>query len=90
VSALNHPNIISIYDAGEEQGTPYLVFELLKRRLLSHAAGGAPEDPQLLDVAVHIADGLAAAHTRNTTHRDPKSENFMILRRPGELIGWKW
>jgi Tol biopolymer transport system component len=80
-SRLNHPNIVSIYDIGEEDDCPYIIFELLDgdslRTLLT--AGPLPLR-RLLDITVQVAHGLSAAHAANITHRDLKPENIMILR----------
>ena len=74
VSALNHPNILAIYDVGEQDGTPYMVSELVSGKPLTVA-----ENPrQLLDAAVQIADGLAAAHQVGIIHRDLKPQNILI------------
>jgi tetratricopeptide (TPR) repeat protein len=80
-SALNHPNIVTIYEVGADDGTPYIVMEYIDGRdlrTLIHA--GAPPVSKILDVAAQIADGLAAAHERGIIHRDLKPENIMITR----------
>ena len=79
-SRLNHPNIVSIYDIGEEGGSPYIVFELLDGEPLRALLGAGPMAVRkLLDIAAQIADGLSAAHARDITHRDLKPENIMIV-----------
>jgi eukaryotic-like serine/threonine-protein kinase len=79
VAVLNHPNIVSIFDFGEESGVQYTVSELVVgeslRFLLRH---GPLPTRKLLDIAVQIADGLAAAHAAGIAHRDLKPENIMI------------
>jgi serine/threonine protein kinase len=78
-SCLNHPNILSIYDIGEEQGLPYIVSELLSGESLREIiARGAVPMRTLLDIAVQTADGLAAAHAAGITHRDLKPENLFL------------
>ena len=80
-SRLNHPNIVAIYDVGEEDGSPYIVSELLEGVSLREAMeDGALPLRKLLDVAVQIAVGLAAAHSQDICHRDLKPENVMVLR----------
>jgi eukaryotic-like serine/threonine-protein kinase len=80
-SRLNHPNILTIFDTGEEDGSPYIVSELLEGESLraSIPPGGMPLR-RLLDIAVQIADGLAAAHAAHLVHRDLKPDNIMVLR----------
>jgi Tol biopolymer transport system component len=77
VAALNHPNIIALYDIGEQNGVAYIVTELIDGTSLRDMKLSQRE---LLDVAGQIADGLAAAHAANITHRDVKPENVMVTR----------
>jgi len=78
-SALNHPNIVTVYDIGEDAGRTYLSMELLEgvnlRQLLD--GGGLPLS-KALQIATQIADGLAAAHARGIVHRDLKPENVIL------------
>ncbi len=74
VAALNHPNIVAIYDVGEN----FLVSELVDGQTLRHA--GKLSQRQAIDLAVQIAEGLAAAHAAGITHRDLKPENIMVTR----------
>src|SRR5579862_7530607 len=78
-SALNHPNIVSIYDVGEQDGTHYIVTELVHgeslRQIISR--GPLPQD-QLARLASQIADALKAAHAGGIVHRDLKPENIMV------------
>jgi eukaryotic-like serine/threonine-protein kinase len=79
-SALNHPNILTIYDIGEADGTVYIAMELIEGRTLRElvASGEPVPTKKLLDVAVQTAEGLAKAHSAGIVHRDLKPENIMI------------
>jgi serine/threonine protein kinase len=78
-SSLNHPNILSIYDVGTHDGTFYLVSELLKGETLRQRSGGvALGQRRVIDYALQIANGLAAAHEKGIIHRDLKPENIFI------------
>jgi Tol biopolymer transport system component len=81
-SALNHPNILTIYDIGEADGTVYIAMELIEGKTLRElvASGDALPTKKLLDLAVQIADGLAKAHSAGIVHRDLKPENIMVSR----------
>jgi serine/threonine protein kinase len=79
--ALNHPNILAVYDVGTHDGAPYLVTELLEGMTLRERLGGeALPARKATDFAVQIADGLAAAHDRGIVHRDLKPENIFVCR----------
>jgi Tol biopolymer transport system component len=80
-SALNHPNIVTIFDAGWEGDVAYLAMELVDGTNLRHLLDGQPmPSRRLLPIAMQIADGLAAAHERGIVHRDLKPENVMVDR----------
>src|SRR5438128_6807960 len=77
--ALNHPNILAVYDVGAHGGAPYIVSELLEgEELREQLNGGSVHQRKALDYAQQIAQGLAAAHERGITHRDLKPENLFI------------
>ena len=78
-AALNHPNILSIFDIGEEGRAPYVVSELLEGETLRDRLRQAPiPSRKAIDYARQIANGLAAAHEKGITHRDLKPENLFI------------
>jgi serine/threonine protein kinase/Tol biopolymer transport system component len=78
---LNHPNITSVYELGEHEGSPYIVQELLEGETLrSRLAGGALPVRKATDYAIQVARGLAAAHEKGIVHRDLKPENLFITR----------
>ncbi len=81
VAALNHPNIVSIYDIGIEDGQQYIVSELVEGESLRSLLSGKPIPPRrILDIATQVADGLAAAHGAGIVHRDLKPENIMLAK----------
>jgi serine/threonine protein kinase len=78
-SALNHPNILTIYDIGSHEGAPYIIAELLEgEELRAVLKRGAIPLSRAMDYAQQIATGLAAAHSRGIIHRDLKPENFFV------------
>ena len=77
--ALNHPNILSIYDVGKDDGSPYLVCELLEGQTLREKLrGAAVPQRKAIEYALQIAQGLAAAHNKGIIHRDLKPENLFV------------
>lgn len=79
-AALNHPNILAIYDIGRtEAGTPYVVSELLEGQTLRQCLGRGPFPARkAMDCALQMASGLAAAHSKEIVHRDLKPENVFL------------
>src|SRR5216683_1690798 len=78
-AALNHPNILSIFDIGDDHGSPYVVSELLEGETLrERLRSGALSSRKAIDYGLQVARGLAAAHERGITHRDLKPENLFV------------
>jgi eukaryotic-like serine/threonine-protein kinase len=79
--ALNHPNLVAVFDTGHHEGNPYVVFELLDGVTLRQRLGGGPLSARkAVGYAVQIAEGLAAAHEKGIVHRDLKPENLFVTR----------
>ena len=81
VAALNHPNILAIYDIGQHNGSPFLVSELLDGESLRDVLDRGPlPQRKTIEYGVQIAHGLAAAHEKGIVHRDLKPENIFITK----------
>jgi serine/threonine protein kinase len=77
-SALNHPNIVTVFQIGESDGDTYLAMEFVEGVSLRHHIGGPHDIGEAIGISEQIVDGLATAHQRGIIHRDLKPENIMI------------
>ena len=81
-SALNHPNVATIYEIGEAEGISYIAMEYVEGETLDSKISGQPLNPiEIVEIASHVADALDEAHSKGITHRDIKSANIMLTAR---------
>ena len=80
-SALNHPNIVTVYEVGHDQGVDFIAMERVEGQTLGELAARRPQLREILLVAIQIADAIAAAHAAGIVHRDLKPGNIMVTDR---------
>jgi serine/threonine protein kinase/Tol biopolymer transport system component len=87
ISALNHPNICTLHDVGEHEGSPYLVMELLEGETLADRLRRGPLSfEQLVKIGIEVSDALDKAHRQGIVHRDLKPANVMLTRAGAKLL----
>ena len=78
LASLNHPNVAAIYGLHQDEGVRFLAMELIRGTTLTEAIARGLDVRRVIELALGIAEGLAAAHRQHVTHRDLKPDNVMI------------